>query len=240
MSNEWIKWEGGECPVKEGIIVDVKYRDGNEAIRIPAITKFNESFLHSNPERRSAEDWHDDGEDSSIAAYRIHRSCTDGDDEIPEFLKNDFKDDGLTDHEFDQPGNGIPEELAIEDVPPVLRPETVGDTADTDEKLSMSEPFHMPGKVAGEPFKLAFADYPPAQERSKYHRKIKTIQVEGATIEIWVDVYDILNACDPENRNAADDHAIKKMLFPGNRGVKDGIEDRREAIESIERSLELL
>ena len=68
-------------------------------------------------------------------------------------------------------------------------------------------------------------------ERSKYHREIKP--------GVWVDVYDVLKAFDPQNRNAADDHAIKKMLVPGNRGVKGGIQDRKEAIQSLERSIQI-
>lgn len=68
--------------------------------------------------------------------------------------------------------------------------------------------------------------------KSKYHREIKP--------GVWVDIYDVLNAFDPDNRNAADDHAIKKMLLPGKRGVKDGRKDREEAIKSLVRSLDLL
>ena len=67
---------------------------------------------------------------------------------------------------------------------------------------------------------------------SKYHREIKT--------GVWVDVYDVLQAFNPENRNAADDHAIKKMLLPGKRGAKDGTQDRKEAIASLERSIQIL
>ena len=68
--------------------------------------------------------------------------------------------------------------------------------------------------------------------RNKYKREIKP--------GVWVDVYDVLNAFDPDNRNAADDHAIKKMLLPGKRGVKDAKQDREEAIKSLTRSLEIL
>ena len=67
--------------------------------------------------------------------------------------------------------------------------------------------------------------------KSKYHREIKP--------GVWVDVYDVLNAFDPENRNAADDHAIKKMLIPGKRGVKGAAQDRKEAIQSLERSIQI-
>lgn len=63
---------------------------------------------------------------------------------------------------------------------------------------------------------------------SKYHR-----QVHG----VWLDVYDILTAYGVTN--PADAHAIKKMLMPGQRGAKDGIKDRREAIASIERAIRI-
>ena len=63
---------------------------------------------------------------------------------------------------------------------------------------------------------------------SKYH-----VQIKGQ----WVDVYDILAAYNVTN--PADAHAIKKMLYPGQRGAKDGIQDRREAIVSLQRAIEL-
>ena len=63
---------------------------------------------------------------------------------------------------------------------------------------------------------------------SKYH-----MQIKGQ----WVDVYDILSAYGVTN--PADAHAIKKMLCPGQRGVKGGIQDRQEAIVSLQRAIEL-
>ena len=63
---------------------------------------------------------------------------------------------------------------------------------------------------------------------SKYH-----VQIKGQ----WVDVYDILAAYNVTN--PADAHAIKKMLCPGQRGAKDGIQDRQEAIVSLQRAIEL-
>ncbi len=63
---------------------------------------------------------------------------------------------------------------------------------------------------------------------SKYHVRLK-----GA----WVDVYDVLQAFGVTN--PADQHALKKMLMPGKRGHKDGIQDRREAIQSLHRAIEL-
>lgn len=65
--------------------------------------------------------------------------------------------------------------------------------------------------------------------RSKYHREIK----KG----VLVDVYDVLSAF--EVINPAMQHALKKMLEPGKRGVKDTVQDMKEAIQSIERAIEL-
>jgi hypothetical protein len=52
-----------------------------------------------------------------------------------------------------------------------------------------------------------------------------------------IDVYDVLLAY--AVTNPADQHAIKKMLMPGKRGVKDANQDRKEAIQSLERAIEL-
>ena len=68
----------------------------------------------------------------------------------------------------------------------------------------------------------------PGRPASKYH-----VQIKGQ----WVDVYDILTAYSVTN--PADAHAIKKMLCPGKRGAKDGIQDRQEAIVSLQRAIEL-
>jgi len=54
---------------------------------------------------------------------------------------------------------------------------------------------------------------------------------------VHLDVYDILLAY--AVTNPADQHAIKKMLMAGKRGVKDEIQDRKEAIQSLERAIEL-
>lgn len=64
---------------------------------------------------------------------------------------------------------------------------------------------------------------------NKYKREIK----KG----VHVDVYDVLKAFKVEC--PAIQHAIKKMLCSGQRGVKGVEQDKREAIESIERSIEL-
>ncbi len=55
---------------------------------------------------------------------------------------------------------------------------------------------------------------------------------------ITIDVYDVLKAFDVTC--PAMQHAIKKCLMAGNRGAKDATQDMNEAIQSIERSKELL
>lgn len=65
--------------------------------------------------------------------------------------------------------------------------------------------------------------------KTKYQREIK----KG----VFVDVYDVLLAFGVTN--PAMQHAIKKMLAPGQRGVKDAIQDMNEAMQSIERAKEL-
>ena len=64
---------------------------------------------------------------------------------------------------------------------------------------------------------------------NKYSRLIRGI--------CYVDVYDVLRAFSVNC--PAMQHAIKKCLAPGQRGVKSTEQDKREAIASIKRSLEL-
>lgn len=73
------------------------------------------------------------------------------------------------------------------------------------------------------------AEFMAEEYRSKYHVQIRP--------GIWVDVYDVLTAYTVTN--PADAHAIKKMLCPGKRGSKSANEDRREAIQSLHRAIEL-
>jgi hypothetical protein len=55
--------------------------------------------------------------------------------------------------------------------------------------------------------------------------------------EITIDVYDVLNAFNVQN--PAIQHAIKKLLKGGERGVKSKVQDYTEAIESINRAIDL-
>lgn len=67
------------------------------------------------------------------------------------------------------------------------------------------------------------------RSRNKYQREIRP--------GVWVDVYDVLAAFNVTCPAMA--HAIKKCLAPGQRGVKDSAQDKREAIASIDRSIEM-
>jgi hypothetical protein len=74
---------------------------------------------------------------------------------------------------------------------------------------------------------------------NKYTRKItQTLADEDQGYSISVDVYDVLrafNVTDP-----AIQHAVKKLLCTGIRGHKDSSQDLEEAIQSIERALDVV
>lgn len=69
---------------------------------------------------------------------------------------------------------------------------------------------------------------PLVVEVTKYTRNIRGVNL---------DVYDLLDAwrvgC------PATQHAIKKLLMPGQRGSKDKLQDLKEAAEAIQRAIEL-
>lgn len=69
----------------------------------------------------------------------------------------------------------------------------------------------------------------PKPKINKYTRFI------GAT-HAPVDVYDVLLAFNVTQ--PAIQHALKKMLAPGQRGVKEEVQDVKEAIQSLERALD--
>jgi hypothetical protein len=66
MSNDWIVWNGGECPVPVGTLVDIQYRDGELHYGMFAYEN------SSSPERDAGPAfWRNDGEDNDIIAYRV-------------------------------------------------------------------------------------------------------------------------------------------------------------------------
>lgn len=54
---------------------------------------------------------------------------------------------------------------------------------------------------------------------------------------VFVDVYDVLTAFNVTCPALA--HGVKKCLVPGQRGIKDSVQDKNEAIASIKRSIEM-
>lgn len=64
-SDGWIKWEGGECPVAEGTMLDVRYRDGTVRGNIPALVWADFEDDATEPY------WENDGISNDIVAYRI-------------------------------------------------------------------------------------------------------------------------------------------------------------------------
>ena len=63
MSDMWIEWSGGECPVDSGIQIDVVYRSGGKSHCIDC-----ESVR-----------WSHKGAMGDIIAYRLHRECPEDD-----------------------------------------------------------------------------------------------------------------------------------------------------------------
>jgi hypothetical protein len=72
---------------------------------------------------------------------------------------------------------------------------------------------------------------------SKYQREIPYIDQAGDLCICVVDVYDILKVFNVTCPATA--HAVKKLLAAGERGHKDKLTDLKEAIQSIERAIEL-
>lgn len=74
----------------------------------------------------------------------------------------------------------------------------------------------------------AYVDNKPIEQENKYLRTVKGVQM---------DVYDVLKGFNVQC--PAMQHAIKKMLCSGLRGHKGSVQDKEEAIASIQRSIEL-
>lgn len=108
----------------------------------------------------------------------------------------------------------------------------------TDEELEaiQSDEFLYPNaeelKVATREFTGSRVDFTTVDEPNKYQRHLSKDPT------ILVDVYDVLKTFDVTC--PATQHAIKKLLCPGQRGVKDKRQDLDEARASIERAIELL
>lgn len=60
----WIRHRGGKCPVAEGVLVDVRHRDGEVVIGVPAGVWI--------ADRSNASEWVHNNDKGDIMAYRIH------------------------------------------------------------------------------------------------------------------------------------------------------------------------
>jgi hypothetical protein len=70
------------------------------------------------------------------------------------------------------------------------------------------------------------------------NKYLRTIRAAGdVPQEINVDVYAVLDAFGVAN--PAVQHAIKKLLAPGQRGAKSAIQDLKEARASIDRAIQM-
>jgi len=63
------------------------------------------------------------------------------------------------------------------------------------------------------------------------------VEVSDGAGCVIIDVYEICRAC--RVSCGATQHAIKKLLFAGRRGVKDRLQDLTEARDAIDRAIEL-
>lgn len=63
---------------------------------------------------------------------------------------------------------------------------------------------------------------------NKYQRRVPSTTI---------DVYDVLNAYQVDSHAVG--HAIKKLLMAGQRGHKDRLQDLREAVQAIEREIDI-
>lgn len=64
----WIEWNGGECPVEKGLMVDIRVRDGREERNLAANT-----LTKGRTPDASCAFWKNDGMAGDIIAYRLHK-----------------------------------------------------------------------------------------------------------------------------------------------------------------------
>lgn len=62
----WIEWEGGECPVRFGELIDVRYRDGHVQLGCRAESRCDTELY-------ATTHWGNSGGAADIIAYRLHK-----------------------------------------------------------------------------------------------------------------------------------------------------------------------
>ena len=85
------------------------------------------------------------------------------------------------------------------------------------------------------------------QWKTKYHRLIWGRNADGEAVQVWVDVYNSLESfkfnqdgtpLPYQPGDVAIDHAVKKLLCPGQRGSKGRLQDLTEALISVQRAID--
>lgn len=71
----------------------------------------------------------------------------------------------------------------------------------------------------------------PEKKHSHYHKDVSSLET--------VDVYKVCELFDVQDASGALHHAIKKLLCSGYRGVKDKKQDVQEAVDTLNRWLEM-
>ena len=99
--------------------------------------------------------------------------------------------------------------------------------------------FRRPRQSAAEAKQQPEPQQPAPRAGSKYKRAIRQTLPDGSPgANVVVDIYDVLRAWDVTC--PAIQHAVKKLLQPGQRGSKSAAQDLREASGSIERAIQLM
>lgn len=208
---EWIRHRGSKSMPKrlEGMRFEVKMRDGE-------VHKMDSEVIGI----RHPESWVNEGWHYEVVKYRILGPI--GEPDWPENRIDVIGQNGNTGEHYEIDTS---QERVENEAETVHVPHKPGET--TEEKCIRLG-------VDIDALKSNFTDFnhgpfnPDSISTNKYQRTIK-----GVT----VDVYDVLVAFGVTCPAMA--HAIKKMLMPGQRGNKDAEQDKREAIQAIERSIEL-
>ena len=97
-------------------------------------------------------------------------------------------------------------------------------------------------RIAGDALFNGAVKATDGKQKNKYKRTIKTIDAYDANgkpikIDVDVDVYDVIRAYGVVSGPLQ--HALKKVLAPGQRGHKDTLQDLRDIIASVEREIEM-
>lgn len=213
-SDGWIEWKGGECPVDGNAAVEYKVICGWESIR----------------DRADTLRWSHIGVGSDITAYRLHQPQEWPEDRVDIVGQNG--NDGLhydEEPDADEPiGKRVADAMFAEIMKRQPSAHLEDDLLSAASRIKWESVFGLRDIADAARNVGVEIKFESLAESNKYQRTIK-----GVT----VDVYDVLAAFGVTCQ--ARGHAIKKLLMAGQLGHKDEAQDLREAVQAIERSIEL-